>query len=73
MEIGNVFHLVKAYYCKQEKCFRKKIIPLVFKHILELKKDHTFQFFLVLMKKKFGKAQLTLNSAQFTTVPKHDS
>ena len=52
----------------------KRIMPLVFECILEIKKDHTFQFLLVLTNTKFwGKTQLALRSAQFTTVPKHDS
>ena len=47
---------------------------LVLECILEIKKGHTFQFLLVLINTKFfGKTQLALNSAQFTTVPKHDS
>ena len=49
-------------------------MTLIFKCILEIKKDHTFQFLLALMNTKFfGKTQLTLNSAHFTTVLKHDS
>ena len=52
-EIGSVFHSIKVYY--HEKCFRKIIMPLMFKCILEIKKDHTFQFLLVLLDSKlFG-------------------
>ena len=49
-------------------------MPSVLQCILEVKKDHTFQFLLVLMNTTFSsKTQLPLNSAQFTTVPTHDS
>ena len=44
---------------------------LIFEFILEIKKDHKFQFLLALMNTKFfGNTQLALNSAQFATVPK---
>ena len=54
MEIGSVFHLIKAYYHKRKKCFRKRIMPLIFECILEIEKDYTFQFLLALMNTKFS-------------------
>ena len=74
MEIGSIFYLIKAYYCRKEKCLRKRIMPLIFTCILDVKKDHTFQFLLALINTNvFSETQLALNSAQFNTVPEHDS
>ena len=42
MEVGSIFNSIKAYYYIQEKCSRKRIMPLVFEYILEIRKDHTF-------------------------------
>ena len=68
-EIRSVLPSIEAYYDK--KNFEERIIPLIFECILEIKKDHTFQFLLVLMNRKiFSKTQLPLTSAPFTTVPK---
>ena len=49
-EIKSVLHLIKAYYC--EKHFRKGIMPLISECILEIEKDQTFQFLLVLLNTK---------------------
>ena len=49
-EIGSVLHLIKVYY--HEKCFRKRVTLLIFKCILKIKKDHTFQFLSVLLNTK---------------------
>ena len=51
-EIRSIFHLIKAYYWEKRKCFRKRIIPLIFECILEIKKDHAFDFLLVLINTK---------------------
>ena len=49
-------------------------MPLVFECILKFKKDHTFQFLLILMETIFlVKDHLVLKGTQFTTVPEHNS
>ena len=49
-EIGSMLHLIKVYHC--ENCFRKRIMQLIFEYILEIKKEHIFQFLLVLLNTK---------------------
>ena len=51
-ETGSVFHSIKVYH--HEKCFRKRLTPLIFECIFEIKKDHTFQFLSVLLNTKIS-------------------